>query len=71
MIDSSRFRLDFHLYIINLDILIINKKAVICQYYTGVSSRTFPLEEIVLIGSYIGEFHLKELAESRIHENKD
>jgi len=51
--------------------LIINNKAVICQYYTGVSSRTFPLEEIVLIGSDIGEFHLKELAESRIHENKD
>lgn len=71
MIDSSRFRLDFHLYISNLDMLIINKKAVICQYYTGVSSRTFPLEEIALIGSDIGEFHLKELAESRIHENKD
>jgi hypothetical protein len=51
--------------------LIINKKAVICQYYTGVTSRTFPLEEIVLIGSDIGEFHLKELAESRIQENKD
>jgi hypothetical protein len=49
----------------------INKKAVICQYYTGVSSRTFPLEEIVLIGSNMGDFHLKEQAESRIHENKD
>ena len=71
MIDSSRYRLDFHLYISNLDMLIINKKAVICQSYTGVSSRTFPLEEIALIGSDIGEFHLKEQAESRIHENKD
>jgi hypothetical protein len=70
MIDSSRFRLDFHLYkqFRHAD---NNKKAVICQYYTGVSSRTFPLEEIALIGSDIGEFHLKELAESRIHENKD
>jgi hypothetical protein len=49
----------------NLDLLIIYKKAVIRQYYTEVSSTTFYLEEIVLIGSDIGEFHLRELAEAK------